>query len=701
MSTRSRAGVIGGAVLAALVVAVTLLSSKPTSSPGPSGASSSGITARATPTPTPHGTSYGLPTPPPVANLTWHTTEVRSRLTSVAVTPRGILAVGWDDRGGVLWLSADGQDWAIDDDSVVFDGARLDAVTSNKDRTVIVGCLADAHGCLTPTAWVRSNAATASWARASGRPFGTIQPSAVVATPTAFLAAGQDGDGKWHAWTSSDGQAWTAATVPGAGNDRINAFAGYGTQFAALGRQVSAIDADGNPSGPAAMWTSVDGQTWTITNLVQEGSAWAAADLADGSHMVVGGNDTKGAGYVWTSAGTSWTLAYSSPTECGAPLTSIVAGPDGIAALAPCGGVDLTPGHTPTLLANIDPVPLSLVDGTRGYVGVGDDGHSIVTSFFDAANAPLDPLAGLPNGEGWTTPTSLPIANPMTAVADRKGRVLVFSLTGTDGSLRVDRFDPATGRWTRLPDIAAGMSWARAVIERDGSVLLVGVSLSGRAAEALELDPATLTWRWRASPSVARTSLGLAELGGFVYAVGGRVSPCCDGVKGSGALDVVERFDEAHNTWSTVAHMPVADLAPGAIGTRIPVPPDPSATPAPTPSDGSEAPQPMQDALLVFLPTRVWLYDPATHAWTPGPASLSAGVTGSPVVGVDGIIRVFTCTRYDLYDPTMGHWQPGQAFDVNRCGAIAVAVNEQVYVFGGTYLPDPGRSVSAFFAGGG
>ena len=106
--------------------------------------------------------------------------------------------------------------------------------------------------------------------------------------------------------------------------------------------------------------------------------------------------------------------------------------------------------------------------------------------------------------------------------------------------------------------------------------------------------------------------------------------------------------------------------------------------------------------MYVFLPARAWAYDPAADTWTAGPASLSYGVTGSPVLGADGIVRVFNCDRCDMYDPFNNHWQVGGFLPSAQCGAVTVAgIDAQIFVFGGDSLPNPGRSVLAFFAGGG
>jgi N-acetylneuraminic acid mutarotase len=228
-----------------------------------------------------------------------------------------------------------------------------------------------------------------------------------------------------------------------------------------------------------------------------------------------------------------------------------------------------------------------------------------------------------------------------------------------------------------------------------GLIYLAGVTLDGKTGRLIEYNPSARTWRLRADMPTARTSFGIAAPGnGAIYVFGGRVSPCCDGVHGDGGLTVVERFDPATNTWRQVHSMPVGDAAPGAVAASAPIPPGSE--------EGIPQPSGSNPMIYVFLAARAWAYDPAADTWTAGPANPSFGMTGSPVVGVDGIVRVFNCDRYDLYDPFNTHWQTGQFFPSASCGVLAVAgVNANVYVFGGDYLPSPGRSVLAFYAGGG
>jgi hypothetical protein len=301
---------------------------------------------------------------------------------------------------------------------------------------------------------------------------------------------------------------------------------------------------------------------------------------------------------------------------------------------------------------------------------------------------------GSNSGEGWGSFAALPVPTPTATASDTIGRPYIFSPTDTSGTLRVDRFDGQT--WLRLPDVAGGIRDAKAVLGASGLMYLVGLGLDGKVGRTIEYNPGTHTWRARTGMPTARTSFGIAApANGSIYVFGGRVSPCCDGVAGDGGLAVVERFDPATNSWHRVRSMPIADVAPGAVAASAQLPPGEVNHSIPGPSD-------KPPIVYVFLPARVWAYDPAKDTWTAGPAGLSYGVTGSPVVGADGIVRVLNCDRYDLYDPFMNHWQPGQFFPTARCDALAVAgLDSQVFVFGGDYLPSPGRSVLAFFAGGG
>jgi len=684
--------VIGGVAIAALLVALVVLSPRQTSGPAPS--RSPGAVAAATPTTTLGPSAAPRPSPAPTSaapvKLRWHYSQITADMADLAMTPQGLVAIGTQPRGGFVWTSTDGADWVVADDSVVFDGGRLLALASNAARTVAIGCQLVRIGCGRAITWTR-DATAAGWSRyvVKGMAPG-LQAHDIVATSSAFLAQAVDGEGRPKLFLSADGRTWAPAGIQ-APDEQVARIVATDRQFIALGTD--------SATNSAIIWQSEDGATWKST-VLGLGEALGAAQIGDDLVVVGDLRDTGPQMWISTSGGPWANVPVRIPNSCGGGFDGIVPGGDGTLVLGACDSyLYRSLRATPTIVDV--PEASTLVDGPKGFVGLGF--REFVTSTIEAVNPPLDPIASIPDGNGWSAAPSLPILNPTAAAADAKGAVFVFTTVGSDGTLRVDRLDQVHQRWVRKQDVAAGIRSAKAVLGPHGLIYIVGLSVDGRQGRTVEYNPTTGAWHLRASMPTPRTGFGLATFKGSLYAFGGRISPCCQGVAGDGALAVVERFDVSANRWSSVAKMPVTDAEPGAVAAPIPVPQDPTASPTPSasPDPDSEPTLATKPGIIVFLAARAWMFDPEAATWSPGPTALSYGVTGSPVVGVDGIVRVFTCTRYDLYDPFMGHWQTGQVFDLDRCGALAVASGNQVYVLGGDYLPSPGRSVSAFFAGGG
>ena len=92
--------------------------------------------------------------------------------------------------------------------------------------------------------------------------------------------------------------------------------------------------------------------------------------------------------------------------------------------------------------------------------------------------------------------------------------------------------------------------------------MLGGIGIEGKSTNTVEeYDPATDTWVTKASMPTARHVLGVAELNGKIYAIGGQKND--DGIR---ILSTVEEYDPATDTWSTKASMPAAIWGIGAIG---------------------------------------------------------------------------------------------------------------------------------------
>src|SRR5262249_5515068 len=196
-------------------------------------------------------------------------------------------------------------------------------------------------------------------------------------------------------------------------------------------------------TGPAMLWTSADGATWSATALAPDAVARGVAALGD--TIVAGGgemSDSNGRqAVVWTSTNGTWSTDRPPPTaDCADDITHVIAGPDGFLARSDCGTYEIPPAGGPGTTHDPDGAD-RMVDGPRGFMGIGF--HQFVSDKIAEVHPPLDPLADLQPGSNWSTVPSLPVAAPMTAAATANGTIYVFSSGGGGGALRVDRFDPS------------------------------------------------------------------------------------------------------------------------------------------------------------------------------------------------------------------------------------------------------------------
>ena len=689
-STRVRAFGVVTVVALVLLASLVLRNNAPAAAlASPTPGSSAVAAASHGPSVPPSSPAPSGPAPSSQPPTVWTATHVAANLTDIAITGRGYVVVGDDRRGGVVWSSVNGRDWQIDDDSVIFDRVHLAALASNSHLTAIIGCDLPAGTCAGPAAWTWSGA----WHRVAGNPFGPTTLIDVAATSDAIVVLGVAANGAAHLWSSTDGAKWTSIPVPHETGDKVFGIAADGNRLLAVGRGADL-------SGVA--WLTTDLATWTRIPLAAKATARTAVGF-HGTFLIGGGLVTQEAAgedpgtadpAVWMSTDAKAWTSVKGLTDNNGPITIIGATSRGyVAARSECCGsffIDPTGKTTP-----VDGGPSgvsAIVEGPQGFIGAGTAGLSTSPSIPEFT--PSEPVAVPEMDPGWqTVSAAMPVPTAITAASDSAGIAYVFSEGTTLGTLRVDRFDGT--KWLRLPDIAGGISGAKAVMGTKGLIYLAGVTPDGKIGRLIEYNPKARTWRLRTPMPTARTTFAIAApSNGSIYVFGGRVSPCCDGVQGDGGLTVVERFNPATNAWTRVHSMPVADASPGAVAASAPLPPGSE--------QGIPSPTGANPIVYVFLAARAWAYDPAADTWTAGPANPSFGMTGSPVVGPDGIVRVFNCDRYDLYDPFNTHWQTGQFFPSASCGVLAVVgAGANVYVFGGDYLPSPGRSVLAFYAGGG
>ncbi|XP_030885681.1 kelch-like protein 20 [Leptonychotes weddellii] len=183
-------------------------------------------------------------------------------------------------------------------------------------------------------------------------------------------------------------------------------------------------------------------------------------------------------------------------------------------------------------------------------------------------------------------------------------------------------------------------------------------------------DPKTNQWSSDVAPtSTCRTSVGVAVLGGFLYAVGGQ-----DGVS---CLNIVERYDPKENKWTRVASMSTRRLgvAVAVLGGFLYA------------VGGSDGTSPLNT---------VERYNPQENRWhTIAPMGtrrkhLGCAVYQDMIYAVGGRDDTTELSSAERYNPRTNQWSPVVAMTSRRSGVGLAVVNGQLMAVGGfdgtTYL---------------
>lgn len=235
----------------------------------------------------------------------------------------------------------------------------------------------------------------------------------------------------------------------------------------------------------------------------------------------------------------------------------------------------------------------------------------------------------------------------------------------------VERYTPATNTWTTRapmpnPRDGLGVGVINGILYAVGGKVYgsVGASVTGRL-EAY--NPATNTWTTKAPMPTARRGLGVAVVGGILYAVGGEVSG------GSHPLATLQAYNPATNTWSTKAPMPTARAHLTAVGHG-----------GKLYAIGGHGPFLYSGNL-----TLVQVYDPATNTWTTK-APIPSARRGIAVTTAHGFIyaiggnnggNVFNLAQ--RYDPVTNTWTTIAPMITKRTFGGAATVAGRLFVIGG------------------
>ena len=351
----------------------------------------------------------------------------------VTVGGPGLVAVGSSGRSAAVWTSTDGLSWdRVPHDDAIFGSGKetsMLSVTAGGSGLVAVGYEGSRFSDLGPQAVVWTSVDGLSWSRVrqDETVFAGTWMKAVTAGGPGLVAVGAENSGA-AVWTSVDGLTWSRVTqdtsifgCPGGQGFGMTAVTVGGPGLVAGGLPDCA-----NPAGAGtAVWTSVDGLTWSrVPDSTGPDGFLPWGVTAGGPGLVAVGFDDANA-VVWTSAdGLTWSrvpnddgifggqgdllMSMNSVTGTGQGLVAVGFGAEfGCCGSGPGGSKRQQPGEGP--LTSGSAVVWTSVDGVRwsrvphddavfgegggrwtGITSVTDFGSSIVAVGADKTSGDVD-----------------------------------------------------------------------------------------------------------------------------------------------------------------------------------------------------------------------------------------------------------------------------------------------------------------------
>ena len=236
-------------------------------------------------------------------------------------------------------------------------------------------------------------------------------------------------------------------------------------------------------------------------------------------------------------------------------------------------GVDLDECVPKTNLASPWATRASLpskLDEPRG-AGIGEDVYMVggITGLQRAKNGslllePSDELTRfVPAGERFEALAPMPRRLNHIGVAAYRGDVYVAGGYGrtldSHTSKSFFRYDPATNRWSRLPDMPEAKAAMAAGVVGHRLIVAGGARDNTPLASTFAYDFGSRQWSRLPAMGSRREHVGAAVLGGRLYVLGGRAPE-------SLAADTAERYDARADRWEDLPPMPVPSGGLGAAG---------------------------------------------------------------------------------------------------------------------------------------
>jgi hypothetical protein len=259
-------------------------------------------------------------------------------------------------------------------------------------------------------------------------------------------------------------------------------------------------------------------------------------------------------------------------------------------------------------------------------------------------------------------------ATPRTFGSAASVHGIVYSFGGIvsgAASASMEALRPASRRRADMPTarhLAAAAAWR-------GRVFVAGGNDGDASVDVLEVyDPERDFWFRKASMTSPREAMGMVELDGLLYCIGGRRVP------GETHLSTVEVYDPVRDVWTP----------------RAPVP-RPRALPIVAAIDG-----------LIYAAAgdddNLWRYDPAADSWTRLESMRSSRKTGAgaaangQLFAISGWTAGLTSVPTEVtegYDPATNRWTLRASIPRGREFHAAVNVDERIWVVQGKYQQWP------------